>query len=259
MAGERSSSASTLRSGTSRRSSWTQSSLSSSLEEALVREYSDRFSTTSSSASDPHLPRKYISPYASKGSRNSGNTRRSALLTPDPSPPSSASTRKGWRRRPHSSPSPHLRRSRPSSRTSPPVYERQPAVIRVTAHKNGFGQASTKITAPSFTMLLEECTSKLKLVSAARRIFLEDGREVSRSEDIPKDADVYISSGEAFQDPREEMRGRGGAVGEGKKRGPAAATLRAARAEAEKQMFTGLRLSWEIMRLMRGASSDSFV
>ncbi|XP_064168071.1 doublecortin domain-containing protein 1-like isoform X2 [Anguilla rostrata] len=204
----RSSSGGTLCSVSSGRSSRARSSLGSSLEEALVREYNERFGAAAagSSPSAARLPRKYVSPYASKGSRDGGTKRRSAPVTPDPSPPSSASARNGSRRRPHSSPSPQLRKSRPPSRATPPVYERQPTVIRVTAHRNGCGQASAKIAAPSFTVLLEECTSKLKMASAARRLFLEDGREASRGEDVPKDAHVYVSGGEAFLDPRAEIR-----------------------------------------------------
>ena len=48
---------------------------------------------------------------------------------------------------------------------------------------------------------------KLRLNSAARRIFLADGEEAHAPEDIPQDADIYISTGEAFVDPLAEIRG----------------------------------------------------
>ena len=44
-------------------------------------------------------------------------------------------------------------------------------------------------------------TEKLGLGFAARRIFLEDGREVFDGSNIPAHADVYISTGENFKDP----------------------------------------------------------
>lgn len=56
--------------------------------------------------------------------------------------------------------------------------------------------------------LLEDCTLKLRLNSAARRVFLADGMEAHTPEDIPQDADVFISTGEAFVDPLAEIRGR---------------------------------------------------
>ncbi|KAJ8416235.1 hypothetical protein AAFF_G00382570 [Aldrovandia affinis] len=196
---------STLCSGTSepsRGNSRSHSSLRSSLEEALVQEYSDRFSTTSLSPSDPHLFRKYTSPYVSKGSKDRGSKRHSADQTPDHGPLSSALMSSGHGRRPHSVSIPQPRRSLPSSQL-PPVFKRQPAVIRVIAHKNWI---SSKIAASNFTMLLEACTSRLKLISAARRIFLEDGREVFRAEHIPNDAYVCVSCGEPFVDPQKEIR-----------------------------------------------------
>lgn len=57
--------------------------------------------------------------------------------------------------------------------------------------------------------LLEACTEKLRLNSAARRVFLADGTEAHAPEDIPLDAQVYVSTGEPFLDPLAEIRGRG--------------------------------------------------
>jgi hypothetical protein len=48
---------------------------------------------------------------------------------------------------------------------------------------------------------LENCTDKLGLPSAGRRIFLDDGTEVFTPKEIPRDAQIYISCGEGFKDP----------------------------------------------------------
>ena len=49
--------------------------------------------------------------------------------------------------------------------------------------------------------LLEQCTEKLELCGAARRVFLPGGNEVFMPQEIPRDAEVYISMGEPFKDP----------------------------------------------------------
>ncbi|XP_036390543.1 doublecortin domain-containing protein 1-like [Megalops cyprinoides] len=271
MAGERrpasTSTPSSGTSGRSQRSGWTRSSLRSSLEEALIQEYSNRFSASSRSPSYSHLPssplvllelpqdrkqqlclfpaltaayhreegrgeerltdsslagshyrgctpaRRYYlqgefttDGRPAKGPKNKDSKKRqSACVTPDPSSRSSISTRREGGRRPQSAPAPHIRSLQQSSQMVP-VFKRNMAIIRVIAHKNGSRQTFARITASNITMLLEECTSKLKLISAARRIFLEDGKEVSKAEDIPKDGDVYISSGEAFVDPHKQVK-----------------------------------------------------
>jgi len=53
--------------------------------------------------------------------------------------------------------------------------------------------------------LLEECTDKLGLHKAARRLFLDDGREVLSEEDIERDAEVYVSTGEPFRNPIKDI------------------------------------------------------
>ncbi|KAB0401838.1 hypothetical protein E2I00_018824, partial [Balaenoptera physalus] len=80
-------------------------------------------------------------------------------------------------------------------------YKLQPRVIRVTAYKNGSRTVFAKVTVPTITLLLEECTEKLNLNMAARRVFLADGTEALEPEDIPCEADVYVSTGEPFLDP----------------------------------------------------------
>ncbi|RXM31732.1 Doublecortin domain-containing protein 5 [Acipenser ruthenus] len=54
--------------------------------------------------------------------------------------------------------------------------------------------------------LLEECTVKLNLNTAARRVFLLSGEEAHEPKDIPHDAEVYISTGEPFVDPFKKIK-----------------------------------------------------
>ncbi|XP_049636652.1 doublecortin domain-containing protein 1 [Suncus etruscus] len=82
----------------------------------------------------------------------------------------------------------------------------QSRVIRVTAYKNGSRSVFAKITVPTLTLLLEECTEKLKLNMAARRVFLADGTEAFEPEEIPQEADIYVSTGEPFLDPFKKMK-----------------------------------------------------
>ncbi|KAJ1177710.1 hypothetical protein NDU88_002962 [Pleurodeles waltl] len=88
----------------------------------------------------------------------------------------------------------------------PPVFKRQPWVIRVRAYKNGTTHLSVKVTASTMNRLLEECTEKLNLNMAARRVFLEDGTEALEPKDIPHDADVFVSMGEPFLDPSKKIK-----------------------------------------------------
>ncbi|XP_045871812.1 doublecortin domain-containing protein 1 [Meles meles] len=81
-----------------------------------------------------------------------------------------------------------------------------PEVITVTAYKNGSRTVFTKVTVPTITLLLEECTEKLNLNMAARRVFLADGTEALKPEDIPHEADVYVSTGEPFLDPFKKIK-----------------------------------------------------
>ncbi|XP_067388214.1 doublecortin domain-containing protein 1 [Emydura macquarii macquarii] len=88
----------------------------------------------------------------------------------------------------------------------PQVIKCQPGVIKVTAYKNGTRSISTKVAVPSIKLLLEECTEKLNLNMAARRVFLADGTEALEPKDIPHDADIYISTGEPFLDPFKKIK-----------------------------------------------------
>ncbi|XP_066492130.1 doublecortin domain-containing protein 1 [Tiliqua scincoides] len=89
----------------------------------------------------------------------------------------------------------------------PHIFMRQPEILRVTAYKNGTINIFVKVAVPpSIRLLLEECTEKLKLNMAARRVFLADGTEALDAIDIPHDADVYISTGEPFSNPFKKIK-----------------------------------------------------
>ncbi|XP_042315501.1 doublecortin domain-containing protein 1 [Sceloporus undulatus] len=89
----------------------------------------------------------------------------------------------------------------------PHSFKWQPQRLRVTAYKNGTVNIFVKVTVPpSIKLLLEECTEKLKLNMAARRVFLADGTEALDAIDIPHDADVYISTGEPFSNPFKKIK-----------------------------------------------------
>ncbi|CAM5121103.1 unnamed protein product [Eretmochelys imbricata] len=88
----------------------------------------------------------------------------------------------------------------------PQVIKCQPGVIKATAYKNGTRSIFAKIAVPSIKLLLEECTEKLNLNMAARRVFLADGTEALEPKDIPHDADIYISTGEPFLDPFKKIK-----------------------------------------------------
>ncbi|XP_062054036.1 doublecortin domain-containing protein 1 [Lepus europaeus] len=85
-------------------------------------------------------------------------------------------------------------------------HKLQPRVIKVTAYKNGSRTTFAKVAVPTITLLLEECTEKLNLNMAARRVFLADGREALEPKDIPHEADVYVSTGEPFVDPFKNIK-----------------------------------------------------
>ncbi|XP_078585568.1 doublecortin domain-containing protein 1-like isoform X2 [Branchiostoma floridae x Branchiostoma japonicum] len=87
-----------------------------------------------------------------------------------------------------------------------PLYKKQPKVITVTAFKNGGRDVFSRVTAPTIKELLELCTIKLSLLSAARRVFLADGREAFTPKDIPREAEVFISQGEPYKDPYKPVK-----------------------------------------------------
>ena len=60
------------------------------------------------------------------------------------------------------------------------AHMRQPRVLRVVAFKNGSVDDPLRlaVTPPSLKLLLEEATHKMRLTSAARKLFLKDGTQV---------------------------------------------------------------------------------
>ncbi|XP_036360712.1 doublecortin domain-containing protein 1-like isoform X2 [Octopus sinensis] len=91
-------------------------------------------------------------------------------------------------------------------KTSQSCIRRQPPIIVVKAYRNGDCNVFTRVAAPDLPMLLELCTKKLQLPFAARIIYLEDGTKVYSPEDIPKEAAIYVSMGEAFQNPQNKNK-----------------------------------------------------
>ncbi|XP_072128926.1 doublecortin domain-containing protein 1-like isoform X1 [Mobula birostris] len=87
-----------------------------------------------------------------------------------------------------------------------PLSKHQETIIKVTAFKNGTHNISAKLAVLNFNLLLEESTIKLKLNSAARRVFLANGQEAFEPKDIPHNVDVYISTGEPFIDPFKNIK-----------------------------------------------------
>ncbi|XP_070543245.1 doublecortin domain-containing protein 1-like isoform X3 [Ptychodera flava] len=81
------------------------------------------------------------------------------------------------------------------------TFYRPPQIIKCFAYKNGQRDVFAEVSAPNIKLLLEQCTVRLGLTTAARRIFLSDGVEVLLGSDIERGAEVYISCGENFKDP----------------------------------------------------------
>ncbi|XP_043561511.1 doublecortin domain-containing protein 1-like isoform X1 [Chiloscyllium plagiosum] len=215
----------------------------SSLEDALVQEYIKEISKFPSSSQ--RLPRKCRSPYkmtihirtqrakpplrSPVGSLPCSQTRRSRFqssiescgVVSDCESSNSIHKKKsslrfprikrclsappGSVRKAHSSLSSRLLSGHRNSKEKP-LFKRQQWIIKVTAYKNGTSDVSAKITASSIKLLLEACTTRLDLNTAARRVFLANGREAFEPRDIPHNADVYISTGEPFMDPSKKIK-----------------------------------------------------
>ncbi|XP_020620493.1 uncharacterized protein LOC110058236 [Orbicella faveolata] len=99
-----------------------------------------------------------------------------------------------------------------SGKKTKPLFKKKPSLICVRAFQNGNRDNYARITVPDLQQLLDACTDKLGLVSAARKLFLSDGTQVIHPRQLPREVDVYVSCGEAFRDPfaairdREELR-----------------------------------------------------
>lgn len=112
----------------------------------------------------------------------------------------------------------------------------------------------------AFIQLLEECTAKLKLNRAARRVFLADGTEALDAGDIPHDADIYISTGEPFSNPLTKIKGKKKNARVNGLRGTIKNDFHPVFLHGlTKLMFTHLQLSKRIMCLMKEKSTDSHV
>nr|XP_022337319.1 uncharacterized protein LOC111133328 isoform X2 [Crassostrea virginica] len=85
-------------------------------------------------------------------------------------------------------------------------YLNKPHTIRCLAFKNGSRETMCRVAAPSMKVFLEMCTERLGLGFAARRVFLEDGKEISEAYEIPPDSEVYVSAGENFKDPYKSIK-----------------------------------------------------
>ncbi|PAA59223.1 hypothetical protein BOX15_Mlig002406g1 [Macrostomum lignano] len=94
------------------------------------------------------------------------------------------------------------------TKSSVPAYLQVPSVYVVTAFINGDRSKSARVSAPNFEKLLEQCTKKLRLSSAARKLFLSSGKEVPRTATIPRGTEIYVSVGEAFKDPAKLLEKR---------------------------------------------------
>nr|XP_058965970.1 doublecortin domain-containing protein 1-like [Pocillopora verrucosa] len=99
-----------------------------------------------------------------------------------------------------------------SGKKTKPLYKKKPPLICIRAFQNGNRDNYARIAVPDLAQLLDACTDKLGLVSAARKLFLSDGTPVTHPRQLSRDVDVYVSCGEAFRDPyasildREELR-----------------------------------------------------
>ncbi|XP_028410798.1 doublecortin domain-containing protein 1-like isoform X3 [Dendronephthya gigantea] len=87
-----------------------------------------------------------------------------------------------------------------------PLYKKSNTPVSVRAFVNGEQDTFARVTAPNLKQLLELCTTKLHLVSAARKAFLSDGTLIRDIHQIMKNADIYVSCGEPFKDPFEKEK-----------------------------------------------------
>ncbi|XP_061182929.1 doublecortin domain-containing protein 1-like [Saccostrea echinata] len=85
-------------------------------------------------------------------------------------------------------------------------YLNKPYTIRCLAFKNGSRENMCRVAAPSMKVFLEMCTERLGLGFAARRVFLDNGKEVFDAYEIPPDSEVYISTGDNFKDPYKSVK-----------------------------------------------------
>lgn len=150
------------------------------------------------------------------GSRSGSKPRIDPKFIADPNLWDPASPKEGRKFRPISVPvykRPYTCSSRPISAKSVSytkktraLYRQKAQTVVVTAFKNGSRDNFVRVAAPNLKLLMEACTEKLGLTSAARRAFLENGREVLDERDLRRDDTVFISSGEPFKDPEKGLK-----------------------------------------------------
>uniref|UniRef100_A0A7M5XNG7 Doublecortin domain-containing protein n=1 Tax=Clytia hemisphaerica TaxID=252671 RepID=A0A7M5XNG7_9CNID len=86
-------------------------------------------------------------------------------------------------------------------RQQKPVYKRKHKILCVQAYVNGTHIRPVRVTAPDLSQLLIECTHKLGLTSAARKLYLSNGNVVTSPQQLSKDEEIYVSMGEPFKNP----------------------------------------------------------
>lgn len=86
------------------------------------------------------------------------------------------------------------------------VYQ-QPTVYRIRAFVNGDSETTAvTVTASSFHQLLDACTSRLKLISAARLFYSLDGSPIKTVDCMERDQLVAVSCGELYIPAKEKKR-----------------------------------------------------
>lgn len=82
----------------------------------------------------------------------------------------------------------------------------KPKTVRVTAVPNGeTNQKAVVVFGASIEELLDACTTRLDLSSAARRLFNLNGDEITHFGDLERDQYVYVSCGEGFVRARDRQ------------------------------------------------------
>ncbi|KAK6972855.1 doublecortin domain-containing protein 1 [Biomphalaria glabrata] len=132
-----------------------------------------------------------------------------AKFIADPSLWDPATPRNPHHSRPVSAPVKRLRPPSGSSRKLRPfsahrMLSRNHAnIIKVCAYVNGSREKFAHLAAPTMAILLEMATEKLGLPFAARRVFLENGREIFTANDFfeSEAENIFVSMGESFKNP----------------------------------------------------------
>ncbi|CAF0796043.1 unnamed protein product [Brachionus calyciflorus] len=88
-----------------------------------------------------------------------------------------------------------------SSGRSRTFYKNQPFMIKAVAYRNGSSDICATIAARNLNEFLQIATERLQLGRAARRVFLDNGDEIRNENQFLKNASVYVSCGEEFNDP----------------------------------------------------------